>query len=1149
MTELPVSRGDFRVHSHFLFPSFLRLMEIPRLTSTPVFRSYWWRSKAFLDDTWRFSTISGAEKFIAKLASIDIACYPHDVFNVDVATFRAHLGLPNICNVSIHPTTGNTTRIAGCFAITLVRFQVLDLLYSIVKGGEVDESDQTVPTQESLKSLATGPRQLLSRMALWLDYLKSFQTGDIERPSATDAMKNIPVPDTSPATLLPMAAFTDMMQSALAIKTLKNFQAMGTALVWIMESFDWLPDDVRDVFSKVKIGSLLRPLTYTLNSSLVLAICDHDLTGQHGHVSAWYQVRALLGSYRTPRLVHLENVITTVIRQVAIGMPAKDVACQHWYPGLLAMPPPHEEDPAVFAHFASDTENPHPPRQRRKASRPALLPPLLAASQPTTPSTSIRYSLAVGVCESTPTPEELDARLKAKQQADEAEQAQLELERARLEQERITKEKQEEEIRAKEAAEKCALKLAQEERRAAQAARLKEEADNRTRREDARKERLDKELALKKAQEEKARAARSKQDADRRSQRDDAVRKPKQKRTVAKASTDVCGKRKGRSESRGRLGSTKKRKVQQQTEEEEEVSGPLLEVELNPPEKSKRPLYLTGICPDGVRTVKFPWVGHVDTDRIERPMMENLLLSIDQGRPKCFRRHVDGVIPTDPPKDEESDITSPVDIDQILGTGCDVFVEDLLIPGKSLSPGVALRVRHNLDVEMEVQVPGLRFLPQDAEVEKKYPNSLRKTTLRTFLRHANSKDGITLNCLKLPYGLDLEDIAFRQTNGLGGPRGPFAEPEHVPREVQYWEIAGTPNALTKGHWDKAPTRVTVEGPGAKLWIKRRTKFYREAKWFRHEVEDSQLLENWDPDEPDISTRQYEGVILLPRSGTLFMQSKEHIVVGIAPISSSTPTDPSDDSDKFTLVTGGHFLSASTTIPSACMLLHLALLNNAATNVEHDVMWRTFVRICAFWMDVSMDRPSDIPFNEAYLPRFSDDDVTGWMDIVSIASLVVLSTPLDGRHYLDSLPLVEASQRAFVRDQYRKWREWFAEQFKGYKDDAQIDWEQDVFTAVLIHLAVVLVHYHERERYQDGTGPDVLLGQSNETLTEELQDALDLYQEGLGETLVSELNKGKPESCFSLSLPANTVFDFEMWEEEDEDDKWVYFYEEVFEDEE
>ncbi|KAF8160341.1 hypothetical protein K438DRAFT_1776497 [Mycena galopus ATCC 62051] len=492
-----------------------------------------------------------------------------------------------------------------------------------------------------------------------------------------------------------------MMQSVLAIKTLKNFQAMGTALVWVMESFDWLPDDVRDVFSKVKIGCLLRPLTYTLNSSLVLAICDYDLTDQHGHVSAWYQVRALLGSYRTPRLVHLENVITTVIRQVAIG-----------------------------------------------------------------------------VCESTPTLEELDARLKAKQQADEAEQAQLELERACLEQERITKEKEEEEIR-----------------RAAQAARLKE-ADNRTRREDARKEHLDKELAPKKAQEEKARAARSKQDTDRQSQRDDEVRKPKKKHTVAKASTDVCGKRKGRSESRGCLGSTKKRKVQQQTEEEK-VSGPLLEVELNPPEKSKRPLYLTGICPNGVRTVEFPWVGHVDTDRIERPMMENVLLLIDQERPKCFRRHVDGVIPTDPPKDEESDITSPVDIDQILGTGCDVFVEDLLIPGKSLSPGVALRVRHNLNIEMEVQVRGLQFLPQDAEVEKKYPNSLRKTTLRTFLRHANSKDGIMLNCLKLPEsssvspnlltgsGLDLEDIAFRQTNGLGGPRGPFAEPEHVPREVQY----------------------------------------------------------------------------------------------------------------------------------------------------------------------------------------------------------------------------------------------------------------------------------------------------------------------------------------------------------------------------
>ncbi|KAF8171742.1 hypothetical protein K438DRAFT_1852255 [Mycena galopus ATCC 62051] len=639
------------------------------------------------------------------------------------------------------------------------------------------------------------------------------------------------------------------------------------------------------------------------------------------------------------------------------------------------------------------------PRVHRHTSGHTLPPPLPAA-QRTTPSASICYSLAVGLeC----------ARLEREHELERAPlEWEHELERACLEQERLVKEKEEAEIRAKQAAEKLALKRAQENPR----------------------ERQEKELAIKKAQEE-ARTAQLKQEADQHKRHDNVVNKAKQKRPVPKpSSNDTRSKRKGRSESRDRIGSTKKRKLQQETVSGtfHRFSGPLQEVEQNPPE--------------------------------------------------CFRRYVDGVVPTELPKDEESDMyvmslsqwnrASPVDLDKILGTGCDVFVEDLLIPGKSLPPGIALRLRHNRDAEMEVQVPGLRFLPPDSEVEKRYPNSLRKTTLPLS---PNSLTGS---------GLDLEDIAFRQTNG---------------------------------HWDKAPTRVTVEGPGAKLWIKRRTNFHREAKWFRHEVEDSRLLENWDPDEPDISTRQYEGVILLPRSGTLFMQSKEHIVVGIAPISSNIPTDPSDDSDKFTLVTGGHFLSASTTIPSVCMLLHLALLINAATNVEHDVMWRTFVRICAFWMDVSMDRCSDIPFNEAYLPRFSDVDATGWMDIVSIASFVVLSISLDGRHYLDLLPQVEASQRAFVRDLYRKWSEWFAARFEGYKDDAQIDWEQDVFTAVLLHLAVVLIRYHERERYQDGTGPDVLLGQCHETLVAELQDALDLYREGLGETLVSELNKGEPESWY------------------------------------
>ncbi|KAF8171745.1 hypothetical protein K438DRAFT_1773045 [Mycena galopus ATCC 62051] len=221
-------------------------------------------------------------------------------------------------------------------------------------------------------------------MAQWSVYLKSLQTGGIEELRALEAMKKIEVLDSGPATLVPMAAFTDMIQSVLAVKTLKNFQAMGTALVWIIEcdvtplqlsmdnialyqSFDWLPIEMKEIFAGIKIGPLLRPLTYTINLSLVLAICDHDLTGQHGHISLWYRVRALLGSYRTPRIVHLENIITTVMRHVAIGFPAKDVVLEHWYPGLLAMPP-HQDDAGIFAHLSSDTEKPHPPRQRRKAS-------------------------------------------------------------------------------------------------------------------------------------------------------------------------------------------------------------------------------------------------------------------------------------------------------------------------------------------------------------------------------------------------------------------------------------------------------------------------------------------------------------------------------------------------------------------------------------------------------------------------------------------------------------------------------------------------------------------------------------------------------------------------------------------------------------
>ena len=174
-------------------------------------------------------------------------------------------------------------------------------------------------------------------------------------------------------------------------------------------------------------------------------------------------------------------------------------------------------------------------------------------------------------------------------------------------------------------------------------------------------------------------------------------------------------------------------------------------------------------------------------------------------------------------------------------------------------------------------VPGLRDTSAQGK-KKDYSNTLRTTTMRTFLEHANSEKGLVLNCLKLPQshaftanplaetGLDLEDLAYRQTDHF------FAIQDQVPSDMRNWEIAATPDALTIPHFDKAPTRFSVNGYGGKLWItKRPVVTFEPCGAYRFDVENTFAFDGWDPDLPDTENGRYEGVLLLPRGGTLYVK--------------------------------------------------------------------------------------------------------------------------------------------------------------------------------------------------------------------------------------------------------------------------------------
>ncbi|KAJ7166904.1 hypothetical protein C8R46DRAFT_1034882 [Mycena filopes] len=238
-------------------PSWLALHDaVRRLTATPVFRNYQWRSEAFITDTWRMAKVDEAiTKFFDTLLRLDQEGFPPDSLTLDDATFRAHLGLPSSCNVTIDPEKGYNSKAAGAFWISLLRFQVLDLLLSMTHG----VSD--TPSPKEPPPTATGPVSVvvvrLDELAHLLEslknkYAKDTKAADPSKPSTAEAVKSlIPAGAVVPEAFTPLLALTDMHAVTLATKTSKNFQTMGTALMWILECNTTNPFDIP---TTMKIG-------------------------------------------------------------------------------------------------------------------------------------------------------------------------------------------------------------------------------------------------------------------------------------------------------------------------------------------------------------------------------------------------------------------------------------------------------------------------------------------------------------------------------------------------------------------------------------------------------------------------------------------------------------------------------------------------------------------------------------------------------------------------------------------------------------------------------------------------------------------------------------------------------------------------------
>ena len=89
---------------------------------------------------------------------------------------------------------------------------------------------------------------------------------------------------------------------------------------------------------------------------------------------------------------------------------------------------------------------------------------------------------------------------------------------------------------------------------------------------------------------------------------------------------------------------------------------------------------------------------------------ENKLLGANKDH---FQHHVDGIVPTTPPSSSESFLycmtlkqwnsLNTVELDTILGTGRNLFIEGLWESTRDQEPASMLMKRHALDAEMDVQ--------------------------------------------------------------------------------------------------------------------------------------------------------------------------------------------------------------------------------------------------------------------------------------------------------------------------------------------------------------------------------------------------------------------------------------------------------------
>ncbi|KAJ7176358.1 hypothetical protein C8R43DRAFT_1198026 [Mycena crocata] len=492
-----------------------------------------------------------------------------------------------------------------------------------------------------------------------------------------------------------------------------------------------------------------------------------------------------------------------------------------------------------------------------------------------------------------------------------------------------------------------------------------------------------------------------------------------------------------------------------------------------------------------------------------------------------FPTYTGGMIPSPPSSDDSclltmslGDWTSMSELERVKlwATGLDLYIFGMDSGPKTENIREAVTRLHRLDAPVEVQLQALRISSDDENANIDYTSSIRTTTLRNVLDNAERVDGLVLNVLKLPSGhmvrknplldsgLDLDTVAYRMTNGLTG----FAYND-PPYNEMYWELIGLAHSFSPCHFDVAASRVFVAGPGEKFWIRSRTRAL-EARLAdgvdprKDDITDSVAFDGWDPTIASTESCEYEGCVLPAGEGVLLMQpGRKHLVVG-----TDTGENARGPSRTATLTTGGHFFCASSIRPSMCIILHMVMLQHILTNAEYVGMWPVMIRICAFWLDVTLNRPTgDLIPLAAYIPDLELPHAEGWLDIIYLSSIIVLLPALDVRTYNESPHVDIPTERDYTVDSYQNWRKSLAKRFVCFKSGKKVHWEKDIFTPVLLHLAVTMAQYHRRQsiRFPDAEAYQYF---TTEKLEQNIQHVLKGYDAKLPARFQKQVH-GKQES--------------------------------------